>query len=239
VVGAPIKNRAWVVPEYISHLARACAHANVVPDLIFIAPRTDPTIGAISKGMTRGLGSAEFILTDEDPDDVTPGVRNWGNPGRLHEMVGLRNRLIRRVREIAPDYFLSLDSDLLLAEDTLSELLRAGKDAVGLRSYMGPVGTATATHGRLVQGRQADNHPIVDRDDIRVGLRRTDVVMAGVLMGPRAYAIEYAYDRSGEDVGWALSAKAAGVELWFCADARAKHCMRPEDLGVMDPRVGW
>lgn len=68
---------------------------------------------------------------------------------------------------------------------------------MGLRSYMGPVGTPTATHGRLVQGRQADNHPIVDRDDIYSGCQ-TDVVMAGVLMGPRAYAIEYAYDSSGE-----------------------------------------
>jgi hypothetical protein len=63
--------------------------------------------------------------------------------------------------------------------------------------------------------------------------------MAGVLMGPRAYAIDYRYDTSGEDVRWALNAKAAGVGLWWCASARAKHIMSPEGLDLVDPRVGW
>jgi hypothetical protein len=49
-------------------------------------------------------------------------------------------------------------------------------------------------------------------------------VMAGVLMGPRAYTVSYAYDRAGEDVGWSLAAKAAGIDLWWCAAARAKQC---------------
>jgi hypothetical protein len=83
-------------------------------------------------------------------------VRNWGDTGRLQAMVGLRNQLLRRVRELAPDYFLSLDSDLLVAEDCLSELLASSAfgAAVGLRSYIGPVGSATATHGRRVAARQ-------------------------------------------------------------------------------------
>ena len=59
---------------------------------------------------------------------------------------------------------------------------------------------------------------------------QADVVMASVLMGPRAYQVDYQMDDQGEDVGWSKACKERNVRLMWAGKALCKHVYRPELL---------
>ncbi len=153
-------------------------------------------------------------------------------------MVHLRNRLLGAVREIGPDWFLSLDSDVLVHPRLVSNLIETsvGWDAVGGKLYM--------------TSHQSDTNEVSFADFCRsgsnrwfrqntIGVHRIDVVMACVLMRSRAYNVDYEFHHAGEDIGHALAMKRAGVTV--AADGRVtnRHVMSPEALDRPDKRCGW
>jgi len=142
---------------------------------------------------------------------------------------------------LGPRFFLSLDSDLLLAPDALQVALHVvrGYDAVGLRTYMGAPKVGTRVHPELTSHGQIVHGSLVNRIDHRAGVWPTDAIMAAKLMRPNAYTVDYIYDNEGEDIGWSKACAKAGVVLGYAAEARAKHIMRLEDLEKVDPRVGF
>jgi len=233
VVGCPVANRSWVLRRWIDHVLVACGRAELEPEFLFVVPLADDELLRI---IVDGLGasSVDLIVTDEDP---LAARRDWNDMGRLHHMVDLRSRLLRRVREIQPDLFWSLDSDMLAAPDALEVAIRCldreSWAAVGMRTFMQPVGTGVASKANLVNGR------LVSREDVTYGAHRVDVIMGSKLMTPPAYEIDYEFHPKGEDVGWSVSVAAHGLQLGWCAEACVKHVMSPEYLDAIDDRVGF
>ncbi len=76
------------------------------------------------------------------------------------------------------------------------------------------------------------------RIDAETGTFPVDCIMGSKVLSPAAMAISYSPAFSGEDVGWSMNATAAGLNLGWCADARARHAMSPEMLTAPDIRVG-
>jgi hypothetical protein len=162
---------------------------------------------------------------------------------RYAYLADIRNRLLRIVAAIGPAYYLSLDSDILMRPDALSALLRAadGRGAVGGLIDMG---------GAQMPGHWSWMH--LDGDDAyrsnqRVPLAtdwpgpigeneampqlpsrlRVGVIMGCKLMSPNAYRnARYADHVDGEDVGWAIQARAMNVPLWLVPAARGEHILR-------------
>lgn len=246
VIGCPIRRREWMVPSWVQHVARACDVALLKPDFVFVVPKDDPTkellsthIQGVSRLSTIGLGNVEFIRTDEETTELPrQGNGGWSSM-RYQRMVDLRNGLLRRVRQVGPKYFLSLDSDILLAPEALQEALVALEsvpaDAVGMRTYMfpGSENTMAPSHGQIVHGRLRNRH------DWRGQPIRVDAIMAAKLMTAPAYNIDYEMHTEGEDIGWSAACGRAGVRLAYCSTAIGKHIMAKGDLDVVDERVGF
>lgn len=247
VIGAPARRREWIIEPYLEHVMEACGQAHVEPEFVFVVPKDDPTIDLIRSRMSEpfaGGAKVDFILTDEEP--APHDKRTWG-PVRMRLMVDLRNRLLRRVRQLAPLAFLSLDTDILIAPGAIQAALEglqcyrgtdvSGKpwqyDAVGMRTYMSILGNQFPSQGQLV------NNHLMNRTDWIKGTHPADVIMAAKLMGPAAYKVDYEFHTEGEDVGWSVACARFGVKLGYCADAKAKHVMRPIDLTALDERVGF
>jgi hypothetical protein len=169
----------------------------------------------------------------EWPNGRSADQRDWG-PDRYEQMVELRNRLLGRVRQLAPSWFLSLDSDILLHPQTLTNLLESTErfDAVGGRTYMTPGDTTCPSWGTVTHSG---------------GLRRSDaegvfpiqVIMAIKLMSPAAYDVDYEYHAHGEDLGWAAACRRRGLRLGVDARVANKHVMSPAMLERTDPRCGF
>lgn len=166
--------------------------------------------------------------------EENPFVQRIWNLDRYQHMVYLRNLLLEKVRQIKPDLFLSIDSDILLNKDFYQSVLDGPKnwDAVGGKVYLSksrkefPSYANISSSGNLV------------RPDTE-GFFKVDVLMALKLMKPFAYNIDYCLDKRGEDIGWSLSCKKNGLNLYWNGNVTSKHVFLPDKIGVFDARVGY
>lgn len=231
-VGCPIYKRGWILPSWFEHVAAACDNAGLLPEFVFVASKDDQeTVEIIKEHAFKLRRPADIILVDEPERSE---ARQW-NLDRYGHMVILRNRLLNRVRQIGPNVFWSLDSDILPAPDALKMALPHLEDyaAVGMRCFMEPTGTTCASHAQIVNGT------LRSRDDVPGGVFRVDVIMAAKLMTPSAYWVNYEMHAQGEDIGWSLACAHTGLRLGWCGSSSAKHVMAPNLLDVVDKRIGF
>lgn len=209
----------------------------MVPQFVFVVPMWDhETIDVINKYASPSPWAApEIIKIHEDPYD---GRRVW-NKRRYEHMVHIRNLLLRRVKQINPEFFWSLDSDVLPREDSLVEALRVFGNydcsAVGMHLYLSMNGRKNSSKGQLANGRLYAELYETELENSYPA----DVVMASVLMGPRAYKVDYCLDDQGEDVGWSKACKEKDVRFMWAGKALCKHVYKPELLNEIDKRVGF
>jgi hypothetical protein len=247
IVGCPVSHREWILPEWFAHVERACLEIAVIPDYLFVVSENDSgtleTIGEFYAETTREI---QTVLTKE-PERTD--VRVW-NEDRYKVMVALRNHLLTAVRERNPDYFLSLDSDILLRWDALRIALQeiGDADALGLHTYMDrparpPAGTQVVSSVGRNLASKADlrGQQLVNRAhyETYTATHQVGVIMAAKLMTPSAYAIDYEWHFQGEDIGWSKACTKAGLKLVWCPQACAKHVFTKADLGLEDYRVGF
>lgn len=205
------------------------ASKNFDTEFIFVI---DPNDKALKRIIQTSAPESTVI---EVEDNHNEDVRDWCNQ-RYHHMVFLRNVLLSGVRRITPDYFLSLDSDMLLPPEGFIENLietienKEGAIAVGGKAFLAP-GVFHPTYAVL----NADNN--IQRED-SVGVFTVDALMAIKLMSPTAYNVDYQFNGQGEDLGWAQNARKCGKLYW---DGRitAKHVMTNAELNRVDPRAGF
>ncbi len=173
------------------------------------------------------VGTEPAIVEIDEPNG--PDVRHWAEDGFDH-MVMLRNQLLHYVRNDRAPLYWSLDSDILVDPMTLCSAIELLEkyDAIGTKLYMEPVDTASPSYM---------GYGMVRSD--AVGEFPVEVIMASKIMTPPAYAVDYQPHSQGEDVGWSIAARAAGLKLGWDGRVCSKHVMRPADLDRVDPRIGW
>jgi hypothetical protein len=230
LVGCPVAARYWILPDWFNAVELACAKAELEPRYAFVVPGDDqPTIDVIHHHtMVRGA-EVFYVYTDED---VMDAKRDWYKASRLHDMVALRNQLLGVVRDLRPTYFWSLDSDMIAQPDALANALAVlpAYDAVGMRAFMTTTGLEYTSRAQLVNGQ------LRGRADT-VGTFEVDVVMGAVLMTEPVYDVDYAFHAHGEDIGFCIAARAAGLRLGWTSTASCTHIMSPSFLDWVDPRV--
>ena len=225
IVGCPVKDRAWILPEWYKRVLDATPGYNV--DFLFVAEEGDDA--------TQALASAygEVVMVD---NAGYPDNHGWSDKTRIQYMTDLRNILLGKVREKSPDYFFSLDSDILIPKEmfrNLRETLQSDKiGAVGGFTYMEPV-SAKAT-SFAVKRRSKSFRRVTSP-----GVHQVDYIMAIKLMKPEAYNVHYAFNKFGEDIGWCDAAAENGVVLYCDGRIAAKHVMDREGLTRLDKRVGY
>lgn len=233
LVGAPVRNRGWVIKEWLSAVERSCWNAGVEPGFVMAGMEDDESIRAVASHCKANDRLFQIIQVHEDGKHDAPGKRTW-NHTRYHYMVDLRNRLLTGVRVYQPGAFLSLDTDILIHPDAVGNLFESLIDfsAVGGKAYMSHVGRKVPSHA-FVRGGQAY------RTDHEGGVIRTQVIMAIKMMSPDAYSIDYKWHHAGEDFGWSKAVLDSGLTLGWDARVVNKHVMTPDMLTRTDKRCGY
>lgn len=243
-VGCPIRDRAWIFEEWVEHVRIAFDLAGLTPIWVF-------AIGVGPNGKDDGTQRIVTDLYRNEPgiwteinEPAIPEKRMW-NPPRYEQMADYRNRLLGLVQAIKPDYFLSLDSDILIHPSALVCLMEtitskhnvAGLDcfwdAVGGKTFLSEVSSHHMTYASL--GPSGGGLRRVKSD----GVFPVEIIMAIKLMASTAYNIPYASHQFGEDIGWSLNCNKAGLHLGWDGRVTSKHVMNREALTKVDPRVGW
>lgn len=229
LIGAPTRKRQWILPRWREHVLAAAKVAGVKPRFVFVIGEDDH------------LGfewpDTESVVVEEPPRD---DIRRW-NPDRYEHMVFLRNTLLGRVREIQPQLFLSLDTDILLhpnAIDGMLEVLTRHPEAwaCGGKAFLSERTEHFPTYGMW---QNKSNHGMGFRRQRSSSVMQVDVLMAVKMMRPLAYSTDYVYHRHGEDVGWSSAIAKAGGVLWWDGRFPSKHVMRPDLLDEVDRRCGY
>jgi hypothetical protein len=235
VIGCPVFRRAWIMADWIDYVDAATAFLAERPMFVFVGDPVydEATFSVIRKTLDRTRH--ECVIVTEGEDGSHDGSRDW-TPARYGRMVVLRNRLLGAVRGLSPDYFLSLDSDILLHPEALEAMIMASQDrgwaGVGSRTYMGP-GRRWSSYAMVPRGGGSLRRPDSE------GTFRVDVIMAIKLMTPQAYAVDYHSSWRGEDIGWSLACREQGVQLGWVGKYCSKHVMSEESLRTIDARCGY
>lgn len=220
VVGAPVHERGWILPRWLDCLAEQGEELTLV---LNYGPGEDDTLDII-KSETR------FPVTIIESDVKHTKNREWNMP-RYEVMTRLRNDLLDVVRDLKPDFYLSLDTDMLMPSHCIRTLVET------IEPYHGIAPLTFMT-------QQGTDFPNWLREDLTRpsyvphGVTEMYAVFGTVLMTPALYGVDYAPHRWGEDLGWAANVKKAGLRLAMNADVRVKHVMYQHALNVFDDRVG-
>jgi hypothetical protein len=149
-------------------------------------------------------------------------------------MISLRNTLLNRVREIQPEYFFSLDSDILLQNPMTIELLvshiKDGADAVSPLMFMTPFDIQFPSVMNWVdkpgdKARRLSQYPLGT-------YFKADIIMAAKMMSKDVYNnVDYIFHSQGEDLGWCANANKKGFNnLYSASYIYAPHIMHPQML---------
>jgi hypothetical protein len=227
VIGCPIKDRAWVLPEWFAALEAQDVEHKII---VLYTPSDDDTIQILNDH-----GAITFPDTIAF-DGYTPPGRPvheidghvWGNLERYTYMATLRNELMALAYSMEADYFFSLDSDIILPPDGLQRLLSFAQTHPGVIApavNMVPKGTVWNTMSWDATLRGSAMRYAEDFGSGKAG--RRDVVMAAMLLDRGAMeACAWAAHPQGEDVGFSLNAFNSQVPLWWVPEVRCRHRMK-------------
>ena len=230
LVGCPTRNRTWILEKWRDHVEGATPGSWDL-EYLFVIGEDDTETFELIKDWKR-----THIVFVEEQD---PGmIRSWGKPGRYDHMVFLRNTMLSKVRHLNPDLFLSLDSDILLGQDTIRNmyetLTKYEFDAVGGLTWFDPVDPLCTNVAKWVSSSKSGFKRVQSR-----GTHKVDIIMGIKLMTPAAYNVDYCYHHLGEDLGWNKNMFLAGKQMGLDGRTANKHIMKPEYMDRKDKRVGW
>lgn len=231
LVGCPLAGRDWIIEKWFDHIYDSCP-SDIDLSFLFLVPSWDTkTLNVIcnKKNVT-------LILNNEP---VREDKRRWTDEGIYNFMSEIRNKTLANVRRIFPDFYLSVDSDILLAKDTITDLLETlhtfNANAVGGATYLDPT---DKTCSNAAYWRDPNRYIGFKRAKVE-GVQVVDILMAVKLMDRLAYNINYEFHQYGEDFGWSKNLKIAGGKAMFDSRSPSKHIMNSQEIDRIDKRIGW
>lgn len=227
LVGCPIYQRAWILEDWFDHLE---LQGHRLKYVFAYTTGWDRTFEILQRRAPHNRMA--FWPSKDAPHSTT---RRWTS-ARYDLMAKMRNDLLTVAREANPDFYLSLDSDILLPPGALDSLIDAAQtyDAVAPLAYLGPGKITNAFTG--TPGKHYRRAPVYG------AVQTVDVICAAKLMTPKIFNDDKVYyygHPQGEDLGWSATARANGYRLALDTRVLAKHVMEPKQLNVVDRRIGW
>lgn len=228
VVGCPVKNRNWVLPLWKSHVDAAFEGLDEVKFVFALDSGDNEPLDVFNSW-------GGFDVTLVRLNGSSTGTRDWSDE-RHEYMAWARNQLLAAVREMEPDLFLSLDSDILLDPGAVRSAMKVLSDtsspAVALKTYLSQTGEIT--NGANWVRNRTEMHRIVANYACPA-----DIIAAAKLMTPEAYCTDYSFHHFGEDIGWSLNVMGKHGRMYFDGSIANKHLMSQQMLSAVDKRIGW
>lgn len=231
IIGCPVKGRTWILPLWYEYIKAALPH-KVKAEFVVVCPKWDTNLISMCEDFN-------FTILHSE-EQITGQHRLWADLNSYHTMVELRNQLLDYVSDSEPDFFISVDSDILVSKSSIAGLLATYKNhddsnvVCGL-TYLDPIESSCTNMGSWQPGK---NHKRWNRV-VSDGVVKIDIPMAYMLMDKDAYNCRYDYNMFGEDFGFALELKSNQLEVYGDCRYPSKHIMEPKFLDIVDKRVGW
>lgn len=227
-MGCPVRNRAWVIRDYLGALINLEWDNKV---LIFLEnDSTDET----------ALFLQHFCHGEPDRvlKQVFTGVAGWDHgeysANEYANLADLRNQFLQMFLETDADFLFSVDSDVILPPDALLRLMEHADENTIVAAAISNI------PGRPLDGRVAVNFMIRHPDTAMeamvfrhptdyplTGLIDVDVTGAVYLIPRKAIkaGVQYGQHPQGEDIPFCIAARELGFQLKVLLDLQCEHRM--------------
>lgn len=236
IIGCPIYKRDWIFPSWAAAIERQTIDLSKVGFIFVVSSNDEKTMQYINlwKSVHPEIPMIEMIARDDLPHhEHAENSRQW-TMSKYHNMVSLRNTLLSEVRKYQPEFFFSLDSDILLQNPMTIELLAShikdGADAVSPLMFMTPFDDKFPSVMSWIdqpgkRARRTGDYPLGT-------YFKSDIIMAAKMMSKDLYnKVDYAFHAQGEDLGWCAEAQKNGfTKLYSASYIYAVHIMHPQML---------
>jgi GT2 family glycosyltransferase len=221
VIGCPVRNRAWVLRDFLGALETIEYYPR---SFLFHENNSDDGTGELLDGWASQRGDV-VVMHGRGP---APGHRRneRGRDGYAY-LAGVRNTLLDVVVRSGADYLLSVDSDVIVPPDIVDHLLELADE----RTIVGAAISNIA--GRPLDGRTAGNFMVEAGGIVHPASYPTTGVLEVAVTGacciiPRALlerGVRYGPHPQGEDIAFCQAARAAGGRVLVTFDVRPDHRM--------------
>lgn len=230
LIGSPMYKRTWILPHWIKCIINQSLPIKDIGFVFEVSPDDKETIEALEtwRKFDRRIPYFNIKVRSDIPHFQHENFGRQWSISKYMNMVSLRNSLLTTVKEVQPDYYFSLDSDILITNPNTLELLIAhilsGADAVNPLMFMTPVGTM---YPSVMNWRSDAPDKAYRKEQYPLGTYfESDVIMAAKMMSKNVYnTVEYTVHEQGEDVGWSLNCKNKGFRLHCASHIYAPHIM--------------
>lgn len=231
LIACPVYKRDWILPAWFYFIENQSYNLSNI-GFLFELGEDDEQTHNVLKAWRRSHPEVP-IFDLEVRDDLAhfsheEGTRRW-TPAKYTNMVSMRNSLLDKAKDIKPDAYFSLDSDILLTNTNTIELLLShindGADAVNTLMYMTPFGTNFPSVMTWLEGT---DYAKAKRDEsYPIGKYfKSDVIMAAKMMSKKTYMnSRYEFHDQGEDLGWSKSCAKLGYNLYCASYIYSPHIM--------------
>lgn len=228
IIACPIYKRDWILPHWVRCILKQSVSMSNIGFVFEVDPNDSSTIISLNtwKRIDKNIPLFDIVERSDIPHfEHQNNGRQW-TLSKYHNMINMRNSILSKVREYQPDYYFSLDSDVLIENPNTIELLIAhineGADAVSPLMYMTPVGTnfpSVMSWREDWKASRDQNYPIGT-------YFQSDVIMAAKMMSKKTYmTLDYEFHQQGEDLGWSKKAKENNLKLYSASYIYAPHIM--------------
>jgi hypothetical protein len=230
LIGCPMYKRSWILPHWIRCIVNQSLPIEDIGFVFEVSPDDTETIQSLEawKKYDNRIPYFNIKIRKDIPHfQHENNGRQW-TLSKYQNMVSLRNSLLTTVRDVSPEYYFSLDSDILLTNPNTLELLiahiKSGADAVNPLMFMTPFGTM---YPSVMTWREGMARKAFRQEKYSLGTYfKSDVIMAAKMMNKKVYSnIDYSVHEQGEDVGWSWECKEAGYNLFCASYIYAPHIM--------------
>jgi glycosyltransferase involved in cell wall biosynthesis len=221
LLGAPAYNRAWIIPEWLDSLqSQDGIDCFDVEYIACVSPSEDNTLELLQQG--------GFIIITEDVfrQKYESDLHVWGNMNVYEKMAQIRNKLLMWAKVNNFDYFLSIDTDIILPKNGLQKMISF------IDRYPGMVAPALSmvhnqTIWNIMDWVDSFNPNLAYRPKIRhLEVQQVDVIMACILMDKSAISkVKWKEHTLGEDVGLCIEAEKYEVNRWWLSTIKCDHRM--------------
>lgn len=232
IIGCPIYDRAWILPFWLNKIEKqtiSLADIGFVFEAVSDDTETLDLLFSFHENHSE-IPCFDINFNSEQRHISHPqsGERRWFKE-RYLDMAIMRNNILEKVRGYSPEFYFSLDSDILLAEsNTIEKLIsrtqNLGVDAVSPLCFMTPTGIQFPNTMYWVD-RPGGN--ALRQDSYNFGeFLNVDIIMAAVLMTKPVYEnVNYRWHAQGEDLGWSSECFRFGANLWLDSSVYTPHIM--------------
>ena len=218
LITAPLRQDTDIFEEYQKGLDALEVPEGYLVDRYFVVNECDKVIPYIR--------DAEYTVTETGEVYEKTGNDHLWTLDLMWKMGELRNMTIRKMMDGGFDYWLSIDTDIVVDPRTLRTLIEADKDIVS------EIFWTQAPNGRYwCNAWMVDQSAGMPEEWRKPGLYRCGMTGALTLVKRKVFEAGVNYSRipnistalRGEDRHFCVRAACAGFELWIDSHCPAKH----------------